>query len=116
MISILTPIAWFSPGKAYLQPILNNFLVGVIVNAIYLHHTSIQANHQDRLFPPKLILCALLVLVILSQEKGVGLSATFGGGGEFYRSRRGIDKFLFATTVVLSILFILTSIAFIFVR
>jgi preprotein translocase subunit SecG len=57
----------------------------------------------------------LLILTILLQEKGVGLSAAFGGGGEFYRSRRGLDKILFVATVVLALLFIGSSIAFIFV-
>ena len=58
----------------------------------------------------------LLMLVILMQEKGVGLSSAFGGGGEFYRSKRGIDKLLFIATIVLTALFILTSMAFIFVQ
>lgn len=62
----------------------------------------------------QVIISILLIISILSQEKGVGLSATFGGGGEFYRSRRGIDKLLFIGTVVLSVLFIGTSLAFIF--
>ncbi|MBI4995212.1 preprotein translocase subunit SecG [Candidatus Peregrinibacteria bacterium] len=64
----------------------------------------------------QVVISILLVLSILSQEKGSGLSATFGGGGEFYRSRRGIDKVLFVVTVILSALFILTSLAFIFVK
>ncbi|MBI2639246.1 preprotein translocase subunit SecG [Candidatus Peregrinibacteria bacterium] len=64
----------------------------------------------------QVVVSILLILTILMQEKGVGLSATFGGGGEFYRSRRGIDKLLFIFTAVLSLLFIGTSIAFIFVR
>lgn len=64
----------------------------------------------------QVVVAILLILTILMQEKGVGLSATFGGGGEFYRSRRGIDRMLFIFTVVLSLLFIGTSIAFIFVR
>jgi preprotein translocase subunit SecG len=64
----------------------------------------------------QVIVSILLILTILIQEKGVGLSATFGGGGEFYRSKRGIDNILFIVTVVLSILFVLTSIAFIFVK
>lgn len=64
----------------------------------------------------QIVVSILLVLTILSQEKGVGLSAAFGGGGEFYRSKRGIDKILFIFTVVLSTLFILTSLAFIFVK
>ncbi|MEK7171504.1 MAG: preprotein translocase subunit SecG [Patescibacteria group bacterium] len=64
----------------------------------------------------QIVISILLVLTILSQDKGVGLSATLGGGGEFYRSKRGIDKILFIFTVVLSTLFILTSLAFIFVK
>lgn len=64
----------------------------------------------------QVIVSILLIVTIVIQEKGVGLSATFGGGGEFYRSRRGLDRMLFVVTVVLSILFIGTSVAFIFVR
>lgn len=64
----------------------------------------------------QIITAILLIITILSQEKGVGLSATFGGGGEFYRSRRGIDKFLFVATIALSVLFIASSVAFIFVE
>ncbi len=64
----------------------------------------------------QVIVSILLIVSIVIQEKGVGLSATFGGGGEFYRSRRGLDRMLFIVTVVLSILFIATSVAFIFVR
>lgn len=64
----------------------------------------------------QVIVSILLILTILMQEKGVGLSATFGGGGEFYKSRRGIDRLLFIFTAVLSLLFIGTSIAFIFVQ
>ena len=58
----------------------------------------------------------LLILTILLQEKGVGLSSAFGGGGEFYRSKRGIDRILFIVTIVLATLFILASIAFVFVK
>lgn len=64
----------------------------------------------------QVIVSILLILTILSQEKGIGLSATFGGGGEFYRSKRGLDRFLFIITVILSSLFILTSLAFIFIK
>ncbi|MBI5413307.1 preprotein translocase subunit SecG [Candidatus Peregrinibacteria bacterium] len=64
----------------------------------------------------QVVVSVLLVGVILMQEKGVGLSATFGGGGEFFKSKRGIDRVLFVGTVILSALFILTSLAFIFVK
>ncbi|MBI2453689.1 preprotein translocase subunit SecG [Candidatus Peregrinibacteria bacterium] len=63
----------------------------------------------------QVIVSILLIAVILMQEKGLGLSAAFGGGGEFYRSKRGIDKVLFGFTVILSVLFVGGSLAFLFV-
>jgi len=51
-----------------------------------------------------------LIIAILLQAKGVGLSATFGGEGAFYRSRRGVEKLLFRLTIVLAFLFMISSI------
>lgn len=53
----------------------------------------------------QLIVSLVLVGVILLQNQGSGLSTTFGGGGEFYRSRRSIEKLLFWVTVAITILF-----------
>ena len=47
----------------------------------------------------------LLIAAILLQQKGVGLSSAFGGSGQIYRSRRGLEKTLFGATVALGILF-----------
>jgi preprotein translocase subunit SecG len=61
---------------------------------------------QTILLWAQLIVSLLLVTAILLQQKGTGLGATFGGGGEVYHSRRGIEKNLFYATIVLAILFI----------
>ena len=37
----------------------------------------------------------LLVIAILLQQRGSGLSATFGGEGNVYRTKRGLEKILF---------------------
>jgi preprotein translocase subunit SecG len=50
-------------------------------------------------------LAALLVVSILLQARGSGLGATFGGEGNVYRTKRGIEKRLFQATIVLVILF-----------
>lgn len=52
----------------------------------------------------------LLVAVILLQTKGTGLGSSFGGGGEFYSSRRGIEKTIVYATIVLIVIFGATSI------
>jgi protein translocase SecG subunit len=68
------------------------------------------------LFVTQILFSVMLVIAILSQQKGTGLSATFGGsGGGFHASKRGAEKVLHIATVVLAVLFILNSIAFLFV-
>lgn len=51
----------------------------------------------------------LLGIVILLQRQGAGLSGAFGGESEFYHTRRGIEKYLFSATIILSILFFVTA-------
>jgi len=50
-------------------------------------------------------IAGLLIVSILLQARGSGLGATFGGEGNVYRTKRGIEKRLFQATVVLLILF-----------
>jgi len=60
----------------------------------------------------QLIISVLLILAVLFQNRGSGLSSTFGGSGEGFHTKRGLEKFLFTATIVLGTLFILNSIAF----
>jgi len=62
-------------------------------------------NTQTFLTVIQITISILLILTILSQVQGSGLSLIFGGGGGFYRSKRGIEKLLFYATIVLSICF-----------
>jgi protein translocase SecG subunit len=55
------------------------------------------------------IISCLLISAILLQAKGVGLGRAWGGGGEFYRSKRGAEKILFKITVTLAFIFLLSS-------
>jgi protein translocase SecG subunit len=57
-----------------------------------------------------IIVAILLIIVIMLQMQGTGLSSSFGGGGEFYRSKQSIDKLLVWITIILSILFGVLSI------
>jgi preprotein translocase subunit SecG len=52
-----------------------------------------------------------LMASILLQARGAGLSATFGGDSSVFRSRRGIEKRLFQFTILLSLLFVVFSLA-----
>ena len=55
------------------------------------------------------IIGAFLMLAILLQARGSGLSATFGGDSSVYRSRRGIERRLWQFTILLAILFCVFS-------
>ena len=55
------------------------------------------------------IIGVFLVLAILLQARGSGLSATFGGDSSVYRSRRGIERRLWQFTILLAILFCIFS-------
>ncbi len=63
-----------------------------------------------------LILVSLaLVVAILLQARGTGLSSTFGGDSAVYRSRRGVERRLWQFTIVLAVLFVLFALtAFVF--
>lgn len=58
----------------------------------------------------------VLIIVILLQMQGSGISGVFGGSGEFYRSKRSLEKLLMWATVVLAVLFGLLSIALLIVH
>ena len=58
----------------------------------------------------QIIIAVLLVTSILLQAQGGGISPVFGGGGEMYRSKRNVEKFLIYATVLLATLLAAISI------
>jgi len=58
-----------------------------------------------------ILVAVALIVVIMFQMQGTGLSSSFGGGGESYRSKQSIDKLLMWITVILTVIFGLLSIA-----
>lgn len=53
----------------------------------------------------------LMVVAILLQQRGATLGAGFGSSGELFTTRRGFDKNLFETTIVLAVIFVLSILA-----
>lgn len=70
---------------------------------------------QTFLSVTQVVISILLSIAILTQQRGSGLSATFGGSGGFYTSKRGAEKVLSQATIVLAVLFVANSLAFLFV-
>ncbi len=57
----------------------------------------------------QLISSILLIIFILLQAKGTGLSMIFGGEGNIYRTRRGLERGLFILTIIMGILFAVSA-------
>lgn len=58
----------------------------------------------------QIILSGALTACILLQAQGSGLGAAWGGGGETYHTRRGIEKVVFIGSIVCLSLFVINSI------
>jgi len=57
----------------------------------------------------QIIVSVALIIAVLLQAKGGGLSTLFGGEGSIYRTRRGLEKTLYQLTIGLAILFGIVS-------
>lgn len=57
----------------------------------------------------QIIISLLLLALILLQAKGTGLGTVFGGSSPQYHSKRGVEKTVFAATVVLAFLFVIIA-------
>lgn len=55
-----------------------------------------------------LVSAALMIFCILLQARGASLGAGFGSSGELFTTRRGIDKNLYETTIVLAVIFVMS--------
>jgi preprotein translocase subunit SecG len=66
-------------------------------------------NLSSVLIVLQIIVSLFLVSTILLQAQGSGLGSTWGGGGESYHTKRGVEKTLFAVTIALGVVFLILS-------
>lgn len=64
---------------------------------------------QAYLLLAQIVLAVIIIVFVLLQSQGTGLGATWGGGGETYHTKRGVEKVIFRLTIVAIILFALVS-------
>jgi len=57
----------------------------------------------------QIVVCTLLVVSVVLQNRAEGLGTMFGGGGEIFRTKRGLEKFLYYATIVLAVAFAVLS-------
>ncbi|OGY89986.1 MAG: preprotein translocase subunit SecG [Candidatus Komeilibacteria bacterium RIFCSPLOWO2_01_FULL_52_15] len=70
---------------------------------------------KTALYILQVVVSLLLITSILIQSRGSGLGLAFGGSSAVYRTKRGAEKMIFRATIVLTILFMLISVAHLFI-
>lgn len=66
---------------------------------------------QTALLVAQMIAAILIVGAVLLQAQGNGFGAAWGGGGETFHTRRGVEKVVFYFTIVAIVLFAALSLA-----
>jgi preprotein translocase subunit SecG len=56
-----------------------------------------------------IIISIVLIGLVLLQARGGGLGSMFGGDGGVYKTRRGVEKTVYTTTIVFSVAFLVIS-------
>ncbi|GAB4218854.1 MAG: hypothetical protein Fur009_2040 [Candidatus Microgenomates bacterium] len=63
-----------------------------------------------------IFLAIFIVFLILVQGGGAGLGSAWGGGGERYQTRRGLEKIVIWLTSILIVLFFIVSLINLFLK
>jgi preprotein translocase subunit SecG len=57
----------------------------------------------------QIAVCGALVITVLLQNRAEGLGKMFGGGGEVFRTKRGLEKVLYYLTIGLILVLVVLS-------
>ena len=71
---------------------------------------------KNFLLVANIIFSILVVILILVQGRGAGLGSAWGGGGEMFQTRRGIEKVTLRLTILFIVLFFSVSVINLFVK
>ncbi|HNV97124.1 MAG TPA: preprotein translocase subunit SecG [bacterium] len=63
----------------------------------------------------QIVVGILLIISILLQSRGGGLSSVFGGSSTVFQVKRGAEKFIFNSTIFLGIIFIILCLSILFI-
>lgn len=63
-----------------------------------------------------IIVSLVVIVLILIQGRGAGLGSAWGGGGEYFQTRRGIEKVTLRLSIIFIALFLIISLLNLFLR
>lgn len=80
----------------------------------------VSQNDMERLLNiAQLVIAALLIAAVVLQNRGSDAGSIFGGGGgdtNVYTTKRGLERILMISTIVLTVLFMGVALANVLVR
>ncbi len=63
----------------------------------------------------QIVFSLTLIFLIVMQSKGSGFGSSFMGGSQVYSTKRGVEKAVFKLTIVISVLFFISSVVLLIV-
>lgn len=57
----------------------------------------------------QIIIALIIIGLVLLQQRGTGLGASWGGSGVAYGTKRGAEKFIFYLTIFSTLLFVILA-------
>lgn len=71
---------------------------------------------KEVLIAANIVLSVAIIGAILLQGRGAGLGSAWGGGGETFQTRRGVELIVMRLTVVFIILFLFASVGALLIK
>lgn len=68
------------------------------------------------LFYAQIAVSIILIVLVSLQQRGAALGSAFGGGGEFYSSKRGAEKNIYYATIVFGAAFLILGVVNLFLN
>lgn len=62
------------------------------------------------------LVALVVIMLILFQGRGAGLGSAWGGAGETFATRRGVEKFTFMLTFIVITVFFVLSLVNLFIK
>ena len=62
------------------------------------------------LFYSQIAVSVILIVLIVIQQRGAALGAGFGGGGEVYSTKRGVQKKIYYATIAITTIFLVLGV------
>jgi preprotein translocase subunit SecG len=64
----------------------------------------------------QIIMSIALIVLAVMQSRGAGLGRMFGSDSSIYRTRRGVEKTMYNLTIILAVIFFITSLVSVLVQ